>query len=1211
MLTLGASNGTGNFSGTIVNSSGSLAVVKIGTGTETFSAANTYSGGTTISGGMLVLNSTALALGATNGSLTVNGGELDIHGLNPTVGQVTLAGGTIADLAGGGTLSGSNFAVQSGNVSAVIGGVSSALSKTTSGTVYLLKANTYGGGTTIAAGLLQLGNNNALGTGGLAMSGGTLDLAGYSPTPGSLSGTGGLITSSSSGAASNSTLTVNQAVNTTFGGQIGDGAYTIALVKGRGGMLTLTGSNGYSGGTNVLLGTLRVGNSAALGSGGLAVNGGTLDLAGYSIMAPSFSGGGSYVTNSGTATAVLTVSQSIATAFNGTLSDGAGKLALVKSGSGLLTLGPGPSNNNYSGGTTVSSGTLQLNAANALGNGGLTVNGGVVDLNGNNLVQGTNSVASLSGSAGTITDNSGNYWTKLDVSQSASTTFGGALQAGTGSNNCQIILEKYGAGSLTLTGGNDATRTTRVVGGTLQIGPTAVLNTYQLFANDTDQGGNYSGNGVLAINGSVAVTGQWAMETNSVLSGTGTVNVTNSSGLNYSSAAASTFNGSIIANGGNAGVSVNGGQLTLAGANTYRGGTNVNGGLLQLANADALGTGALAANGGTLDLAGYSITVPSFSGAAGTVTNNGGSLATLTVNQSGDSTFSGTIAGNTALTITGPGGSSFEESHGSATALILTGANTSSGTMTLNNTAGNTIPSLSLLGQWSGPVVIKSGLLALGGTGTIANNVTMSGGAIDDLGGSPLIAGNLTVSGGTATWDTYGTTVAGGVTVLQGGQFNVGAGSSLNTPTVTVNGGVLTTLGADVLSATTAVTVSGGTLDVSGNAQQIQSLSVGNSGTLNLGVGNLLSVSGSAGFGGTLNVVGMSGGSAELVAYGSYSASFGALTGPGMNNYLLSYGTSELDALHRAVIGGGLTATPALGTIIKGQSTAFTVALANTAPLGGEALNYSGTAGANVLGSLSGTLAAGQSGAISGFTFSTASIGPSQTGSFTIGDANSTGPQSGAVTVNVLANRAVTATAIAGLRVMQGQAAGGISTLATSDPGNGDLTAASNTAFTVYNPANGNSVGLFGTTSGGTIGASVTASGPLGTGTIGTVALSASGGQGLPGETDTAPSVTISGNIVTNRVVTATPIALGRFMASQSVGGTSALLTTGGDDSYTRVTVNGTLFNSATSTSTYTLGAGTYAAGRRQRRRCCRPPARTLRARTRSMLPSTTAATPC
>ena len=151
------------------------------------------------------------------------------------------------------------------------------------------------------------------------------------------------------------------------------------------------------------------------------------------------------------------------------------------------------------------------------------------------------------------------------------------------------MLDKYGSGSLTLAGASTL-QTTRVVGGTLQIGPAAVVNTCQLFANDTDQGlGNFSGNGALAINGSVALTGQWAVESNSVLSGTGTVNVSNSPGLNYSSAAASTFGGSIVASGGNASVTVSNGQLTLSGNNSYRGGTTLSGGLLQIGNANALG----------------------------------------------------------------------------------------------------------------------------------------------------------------------------------------------------------------------------------------------------------------------------------------------------------------------------------------------------------------------------------------------------------------------------------------------------------------------------------------------------------------------------------------------------------------------------------------------------------------------------------------------
>ena len=157
--------------------------------------------------------------------------------------------------------------------------------------------------------------------------------------------------------------------------------------------------------------------------------------------------------------------------------------------------------------------------------------------------------------------------------------------------------------------------------------------------------------------------------------------------------------------------------------------------------------------------------------------------------------------------------------------------------------------------------------------------------------------------------------------------------------------------------------------------------------------------------------------------------------------------------------------------------------------------------------------------------------------------------------ITVVANRPVTASAITGLRVIQGQTVSGISTLATSDPGNGDLTAASNTQFTVYNPANGNSVGLFGTTSGGTIGAAVTASGPSAAGTIGSVALSASGGEGLAGRTDTAPSVVFSGQVVTNRTVTSSAADFGLVHVGAALSQSATLSTSGDDSQYTRVSV--------------------------------------------------------
>ena len=264
----------------------------------------------------------------------------------------------------------------------------------------------------------MLGNNNALGSsnGALTVNGGTLDLAAYSPTVGNLSGTG-LITNINGGASTVS-LTVNQSANTSFIGQIADGATygvgVIALVKSGSGTLTLANANAYSGGTTVQAGELQLANAAALGTGVLAINGGTLDLGGYGVTVPSFSGSGGLVTNSVAANIALIVSQSINTNYSGQLADGGGTLALVKQGNGMLTLGPTSAPSTYSGGTTVQGGTLQLNvnAINALGTGGLTANGGLVDLHGNSLLltntnayNNTNALTSLSGSGGAITDN--------------------------------------------------------------------------------------------------------------------------------------------------------------------------------------------------------------------------------------------------------------------------------------------------------------------------------------------------------------------------------------------------------------------------------------------------------------------------------------------------------------------------------------------------------------------------------------------------------------------------------------------------------------------------------------------------------------------------------------------------------------------------------------------------------------------------------------
>ena len=192
----------------------------------------------------------------------------------------------------------------------------------------------------------------------------------------------------------------------------------------------------------------------------------------------------------------------------------------------------------------------------------------------------------------------------------------------------------------------------------------------------------------------------------------------------------------------------------------------------------------------------------------------------------------------------------------------------------------------------------------------------------------------------------------------------------------------------------------------------------------------------------------------------------------------------------------------------------------------------------------------------------------------------------------VVTNRTVTASAVTGQRVIQGQTASGISTLNTSDPGNGDLTSASNTQFTVYNPTNGSSLALTGTVSNGPISVSTVASGPLGAGRIGTVALSASGGEGLAGETDTAPTVILAGNIVTNRVVISTSASFGLVHVGTLLSQGITLSTTGDDSQYTRVTVangsdgfltvsggNNPTFNSPSVTDSRTLSGTAGTAG--------------------------------
>jgi autotransporter-associated beta strand protein len=123
--------------------------------------------------------------------------------------------------------------------------------------------NDYAGATVVNGGLLRLGVRGALPdtTALSVLSGGALDLGGFSSTVGSLAGdsasAGGLITNSTTSGALQ--LRVGNATSTVFGGTITNNAgSTLNFIKQGSGALTLGGLNTYTGSTTVSDGTLSL-----------------------------------------------------------------------------------------------------------------------------------------------------------------------------------------------------------------------------------------------------------------------------------------------------------------------------------------------------------------------------------------------------------------------------------------------------------------------------------------------------------------------------------------------------------------------------------------------------------------------------------------------------------------------------------------------------------------------------------------------------------------------------------------------------------------------------------------------------------------------------------------------------------------------------------------------------------------------------------------
>ena len=254
-------------------------------------------------------------------------------------------------------------------------------------------------------------------------------------------------------------------------------------------------------------------------------------------------------------------------------------------GRGALTL---TASDTYTGGTTISAGTLQI------GSGGTS--GSIV---------------------GNVLDNAA-----LAFNRSDNPTFGGVI-SGVGN------LIQAGTGTVTLTASNTYSGGTTIVAGALSLNnANAVQNSTVTVSANNGLRFNTNGGAIATFNAGG-------------LSGSGAVNLADGShavALSVGSDGANTtYSGAIRGSGGL--TKVGNGIVTLAGSNTYSGGTTISGGTLEFGAAASLPSGMPATVIGTLDLGAFDATVSALAG-TGTVNDDGTGSNTLTVS---NGSFSGTI----------------------------------------------------------------------------------------------------------------------------------------------------------------------------------------------------------------------------------------------------------------------------------------------------------------------------------------------------------------------------------------------------------------------------------------------------------------------------------------------------------------------------------------------------------------------------------------
>ena len=404
---------------------------------------------------------------------------------------------------------------------------------------------------------------------------------------------------------------VNQAVPTTFGRALQNRAAALSLSLSGGGVLTLTGTNTYTGATSISAGTLNLGNSSAVQNSTVTLNPSTALT--FSSGIGTFTVGG-LASSSTTASIVLTDASGNPVALqagnnNASTSLGAsitGSGSLVKIGAGTLSIDQNlPSNdsgtNTYSGGTYIKAGTLMFGTFNNNGITGLLGTGAIYlgDTGGtaNATLQSnygsyylSNNIVVQSGNTGTATiKNYGGGLTiygSITLGSSGDTGQGITFDSVDGGGNVNVSgvikdpagLQSETAGTVTINHYTYFSNANTYSGATV-INANGTLNVNA--ANAVPSGSAVTDNGAFNLNGNADMIGSLA-GSGAVTLGGGTLSVGNDN-------TSTCFYGA-ISGGGNL-TKVGAGTLVLSGDNTYSGGTNVEAGTLIVNNSGAIPDG--------------------------------------------------------------------------------------------------------------------------------------------------------------------------------------------------------------------------------------------------------------------------------------------------------------------------------------------------------------------------------------------------------------------------------------------------------------------------------------------------------------------------------------------------------------------------------------------------------------------------------------------